>query len=86
LRTIVGIDIIGEDPDRDRDLDRANLRRSDDVPEAKIERGTETRDVIESGGVVHGIETEKGVIEGNVPRGTEIAKENGTLLKRVSVS
>lgn len=86
MRTIVGIGIIDEDPDRDRDLDRVNLRKNDDVPEAESGRGTGTRDVIENGGVVHGIEIEKGVIEGNVPKGTGIAKENGTLLKRVSVS
>lgn len=86
MRINVGIGIIGEDPGRDRDLDRLNLRKNDDVPGAGTERGTGTRDVIENGGVVREIEIERGVIEGNVPRETEIAKENGTPLKRVPVS
>jgi hypothetical protein len=53
------------------------LRRNGADPEAGSEKGTEIRDVIENAGAVLGRETERGVIEENVPRETGIARENG---------
>lgn len=82
VRIFVGTDIIGGDQDRDRDRDRANPIRNDDVPEVGNEKGTETRDDIESGGVVRETEKGKGATGESVPRGTRIAKENGTPSKR----
>jgi len=81
----VGTGITGGDRGRDRDRDRPNPRRNDGGREAGSERETEIRDDIESGGVVREIETERGATEGNVLRGTGIARENGILSRRVSV-
>jgi len=54
-----------------------NLKRSDDGLEAGTVRETETRADIENGEVVHETEIETGATEENVPKGTEIEKENG---------
>lgn len=84
LRTIVhvGTDIIDEDPDRDRALGLLNLKRNDGDLGAGIVRETETRDDIESVGVVRETGIEKGMIEENVPNEIGIAIENGNPKKR----
>lgn len=60
-----------------------NLRRNAGVQEAEIERETERRDAIGKGEVVHGTEIERGVIEENVPKGIETARENGISLNQI---
>lgn len=72
----LGIDIIDEDPDRDRDLDRPSLTKNDGDLEAETVRETETRADIENAGVVREIETGIG---GIVPNEIGIARENGNI-------
>lgn len=75
----MGTGITDEGPGLDRDLGQPSLKRNDDDLEAETVREIETKLDIENVGVVREIETETG---GIVLNETEIARENGNILKR----